>query len=87
MTEFIFVVKCLLVTAILTMALQLEWQGVTIETKAERFLEESPAIAWIQSAASGGALALQNSTILIREKARSFFAKDRQQPVVSGAQR
>jgi len=74
MTEFIFVLKCLAVTAALTMAMQLQMSGVPLETKIEQSLEGSPVIAWVQSAAAGGALMIQRSTDYATSKAKEIFS-------------
>lgn len=74
MTEFLFVLKCLAVTAVLTMAMQLQMSGVPLENKIEESLENSPVVAWVQSAAAGGALMIKKSSDYATTKAKEIFS-------------
>ncbi|HRO67385.1 MAG TPA: hypothetical protein PL182_07465 [Pseudobdellovibrionaceae bacterium] len=74
MTEFLFVLKCLAVTALFTMAMQLQMNGVPVERKIESMLEASPAVAWVQSAAAGGALMIQRSAGYVNSKAKELVS-------------
>lgn len=60
MSEFFFVVKVLCLTAAITLLMQVRWGGATIEARTTDFLTKSPGAVWIQSAAAGGALAVNN---------------------------
>lgn len=60
MSELFFVLKCLVWTAILTVALQIKVGGMSLEARAENWLERSEASIYVQSVAAGGALAISN---------------------------
>lgn len=62
MGEVIFVAKCFVMTAALTLAMQLRWGQETLEDKIQQEIKASPAVHWIQSVASGGALFIDRTT-------------------------
>lgn len=58
MSEILFVVKTLLITAAVTMLMQVRWGGSSLEDRATHWLQGSATAEWVQGAASGGALAI-----------------------------
>lgn len=67
MSELFFVVKCLVLTAALTLLSQVRLGNSTIEQRANQWLVASPAAVWVQSAAAGGALAITHLARSVRE--------------------
>lgn len=60
MSEWIFVIKSLAITAALLVLMQVKIGGHSIETYSEYYLTRSTASIYVQSVAAGGALALKN---------------------------
>lgn len=60
MSEAIFVLKCLVFTAILVVFMQLKVGGATIEKRAYGWLQHSTVSQYVQSVAAGGVMALRN---------------------------
>lgn len=60
MSEVFFVLKTLMITAAVTMLMQVHVGGASIEERANRWLIGSETAIWIQGAAAGGALAAKN---------------------------
>lgn len=60
MSEFFFVIKCLVFTALFIVMMQVKIGGASLEYRAQVFLEKSEVALYVQSAAAGGALALKN---------------------------
>lgn len=78
MSEFLFVLKVLALTAVITLAMQVRIGGNTIEERTSHFLTKSQGAVWIQSAAAGGALALQNLARSVKsgiERSSDSFAQ------------
>jgi hypothetical protein len=67
MSEFLFVLKCLVFTAVLVIMMQLKVGGVTIEDYSYHWLRKSTVSQYIQSAAAGGAMALRNLSHSVKE--------------------
>lgn len=60
MSEIFFVVKVLVITAIVTTLGQVRIGGATIEDRASYAFTRSAGAEWVQSVAAGGALAVVN---------------------------
>jgi hypothetical protein len=60
MSELLFVIKCLIITVLLTVAMQVRMGNSTVEQQSQWFLQKSPTSVYIQTVAAGGALALRN---------------------------
>jgi hypothetical protein len=60
MSELMFVIKSLVITAVLTMFMQVRVGNSSLEQQSQWFLQRSPASVYVQSVAAGGALALRN---------------------------
>ncbi len=60
MSEFMFVVKCFVFTAILVVMMQLRVGGASIESYSFHWLRKSTVSLYIQSVAAGGAMALRS---------------------------
>lgn len=60
MSEFMFVVKCFVFTAIVVVMMQLKVGGVTVEAYSFHWLRKSNISLYIQSVAAGGAMAIRN---------------------------
>lgn len=67
MTELMYVLKCLALTAALILVSQIRVGGLTLEEKMEENLRHSKTSVWIQSAASGGALMITNATHSLKQ--------------------
>lgn len=87
MGEFLFVLKCLMVTALITFVLQLEMGGVRLERTLQSSIMGSPAVHWVQSAASGGALMIRNASRTITVKFKEMTTSGRDGSVSASAYR
>lgn len=76
MSEIIFIFKCLAITAAITVALQLQMGGESLETKVESYLEKSQVARWIQESAAGGALFLRTAGNEMAGKAQQFISPE-----------
>ncbi|MBK9322122.1 MAG: hypothetical protein IPM97_04045 [Bdellovibrionaceae bacterium] len=59
MSEFFFVIKSLIITALLTILMQVKVGPSSLEQQAQAFLQKSSTAVYVQSVAAGGALALK----------------------------
>lgn len=59
MSEFVFVIKSLILTALLTVLMQVKVGSTSLENQAQWFLQKSSTSVYVQSVAAGGALALK----------------------------
>ena len=73
MEELTFVVKSLVLTMILVMAMQIHVGSSTIESHTFRWLRHSTTSQYIQSAAAGGAMALRRLGGSVQESASSTW--------------
>jgi hypothetical protein len=82
MSDFLFVVKCFIFTIMITLILQISYQGVTLETRVDSYLKKSTIAHHLQDAAAGGAsLALKlyaQSAKFIQESVVTFKSTDSQ---------
>jgi hypothetical protein len=69
MSEFMFVVKCFVFTAILVVMMQLRVGGSTIEAHSFHWLRRSSVSQYIQSVAAGGAMAIRSAGNSVRDAA------------------
>lgn len=60
MSEIMFVVKCLVLTVVLTVFMQMKVGNASLEAYSQHWLQKSPVSIYVQSVAAGGALALKN---------------------------
>ncbi len=60
MSELMFVLKSFLLTVIFVIALQVKVGNSSLEQHSQRWLQKSSVSLYVQSVASGGALALRN---------------------------
>lgn len=60
MSEFIFVVKSLILTVLLVVFMQVKVGNSSLEGYSQAWLQRSSVSIYIQSVAAGGALALKN---------------------------
>lgn len=60
MSELFFVLKCLVFTAILVIAMQVRVGGQSLESRAYHWLQKSDVSQYVQSVAAGGAMAIRN---------------------------
>ncbi len=60
MSEFLFVLKCLVATAVLVVFMQLKVGGASIESYTFNWLRRSTVSQYIQSVAAGGIMAAKN---------------------------
>lgn len=67
MEELKFVLKTLAFTMVLIVLAQVKVGGATIESYTFRFLQKSTVSQYIQSAAAGGAMALKNLTVHVKD--------------------
>lgn len=58
MNEFLFVLKCMAITAAIVTMSQMNIHGMSIEEHFDNSLRTSKVAVWIQEAATGGALAI-----------------------------
>lgn len=83
MSEFFYVLKVFILTAAVTMLLQMRVGGSTLEARTDRFLTRSDVALWLQSAASGGAQGLTNLSRRVKDtitsKSDSFNEEAREQ--------
>ena len=60
MSELMFVIKSLIITALLTVAMQVRVGSSSLEQQSQWFLQRSPVSIYVQSVAAGGVMALRN---------------------------
>jgi hypothetical protein len=60
MSELMFVVKTLLLSALLVTLMQIRVSGTTVESRAQAWLETSSVAHFVQGAAAGGVLAVRD---------------------------
>lgn len=68
MSEMFFIAKTLILTAVLTMLMQVKIGDVTLEERTVDWLENSSTAEWIQEVASGGAVAVTHLARKVREE-------------------
>lgn len=68
MMDFLFFVKTLVVCLLITLALQVKFDEMTLEAHAQKFVTSSMVVAPLQSVAHGGAK-------LIKDITRQIYAK------------
>ncbi|MEK2689530.1 hypothetical protein [Bdellovibrio sp. GT3] len=67
MEEVKFVLKTLVFTMLLIVLSQVKVGGASVESYAFRWLQRSTVSQYIQSAAAGGAMALKNLTVHVKD--------------------
>lgn len=67
MAELSYVLKCLLMTAVITIFLQIKFQGQSFESRAEYALKKSSVSVYLQSVAVGGAFAARNMVVSLQQ--------------------
>ncbi|WP_413585947.1 hypothetical protein [Bdellovibrio sp. HCB274] len=67
MEEVKFVLKTLVFTMLLIVLSQVKVGGASIEAYAFRWLQRSTVSQYVQSAAAGGAMALKNLTVHVKD--------------------
>ncbi len=67
MNELFFVLKCLVFTAVVVIFMQLKVGGTTIEGRTYRWLQRSGVSVYLQSVAAGGALAIKNLSVAVKD--------------------
>ena len=60
MSELMFVLKSLIITAVITVAMQVRIGNSSLEQQSQWFLQRSPVSIYVQSVAAGGAMAIRN---------------------------
>lgn len=60
MSELFFIMKCLVLTAVIVALSQIRFGGSSLEEKGTEFLHKSSTAVYVQSVAAGGALAIAN---------------------------
>jgi hypothetical protein len=66
MSELMFVIKSLVITAVLLVLMQVKIGHHSIEAYSEYYLTRSSASVYVQSVAAGGALALKNLAMSLK---------------------
>lgn len=79
MSELMFILKCLVLTAALTILMQVKVGPSSLEQQAHWYLQKSSVSIYIQSVASGGALAAQNLYVMATRKFRAVTDSYNQQ--------
>ncbi|WP_413289588.1 hypothetical protein [Bdellovibrio sp. HCB337] len=77
MSEILFVVKCLVLTVLLTVFMQVKVGSASIEAYSQNWLQRSSVSIYIQSVAAGGALALKNLFYSVKSGATDTAASFR----------
>ena len=72
MNEIFFILKSLVITILLIMAMQIKVGNRTIEASCFHWLHESKVAAYIQDVADGGALLLQNTIKQVGDHIRNM---------------
>lgn len=67
MAELNYVLKCLLITSVITLFLQIKIQGQSFESRAEYGLKKSSVSIYLQSVAVGGAFAAKNLIVSLQQ--------------------
>lgn len=67
MEELKFVVKCFVFTMLLIVVMQIKVGGYSIEAHSFHWLRKSTISQYIQSAAAGGAMALRNLGLSVKD--------------------
>lgn len=66
MSEFKFVLKCMVFTMLLVMLMQVKVGRYSIENHTYRWLRTSKASEYVQSVAAGGAMAIRNLAFSVK---------------------
>lgn len=72
MGELKYVIKCLLFTIVILLALQIKVGNRTLESIGSQWMRDSQVGNYLQNVGEGGALVLKNLATLIKEKAKEF---------------
>ncbi|MBX2987988.1 MAG: hypothetical protein KF802_08820 [Bdellovibrionaceae bacterium] len=80
MGELVFVLRCLALTAAIVTFSQLQVRGESIEDHVDQAFRASKAAQWVQSAATGGALAIQNAFNSVKNGVDQALSPDKEQP-------
>ncbi len=82
MSELFFVLRCFLVTVFIALSMQIRVSGIPLEVRADQWIRSSAVTAYLQGAASGGAVALQDMYTslkrLVSDTASSFDKSESQ---------
>ncbi|RYZ91851.1 MAG: hypothetical protein EOP06_05985 [Proteobacteria bacterium] len=60
MSELLYVLKCLAITLLLTVFMQVRIGNTSMEAQSQWFLQKSAPAIYVQAVAAGGALALKD---------------------------
>lgn len=77
MSEFKFVLRCLVVTSLILIASQYKWENETLESKAQSFLAYSESSAHLREIAAGGVRFIKNSGEKGYEYIQEKFFRDK----------
>ena len=72
MGEIKYVLKCLLFTIVILLALQIKVGNRTLESIGSQWMRDSQAGIYLQNVGAGGALALKNLATTIKEEAKEL---------------
>ncbi len=80
MSDFVFVLKCLVFTLILGFLMQIKISGMSIEARAESLLRNSEINNYLQDASAGGARLVQEGYVatknFVMDSTRSFRSSE-----------
>jgi hypothetical protein len=83
MSDFIFAVKCLIYTLLLTFLMQIKISGISIEARTEHYLRDSKLTVYLQDVSMGGARMLQDGYYMTKnfvlDSTRSFRSSESQE--------
>ncbi len=82
MDEIKFVLKALILTSVLLMALQFEVQGKPVETQVSEFVRSGPVMVWLRESIKGGEKLAQRGISSVSQKWSSghWFSEESEKP-------
>lgn len=73
MSEFFFVLKCMLFTVLLVFVMQIKIGGTSLEDYSQWWLKKSSVSIYLQSVAAGGVLAVRNLTKTVKDSVSGTY--------------